>query len=178
MDRRVKTALAAAGLGLLVYLAAAKLAPTPRAPMREGAPAPALRLTDVAGQSATLAQYRGRVVLLDFWATWCESCEVEVPDLKRLHERYRAKGLEILGASVDVGGRRTLLPFIAQHSIPWRVLVADSEVTRAYRVTGLPAKFLIDPDGALARRYDGPVDPRVLETEIRRLLKLPSGGDT
>ncbi|MBI5202486.1 MAG: hypothetical protein HY925_12920, partial [Elusimicrobia bacterium] len=52
------------------------------------------------------------------------------------------------------------------------------EATRSYRVFGLPAKFLIDPDGTLARRYDGPVDPKVLETEIRRLLKLPPGGDT
>ncbi len=174
----MKTALAAAGLGLLVYTAAVRLSPGSRAPLKEGGPAPAIRLTDVAGQSATLSQYRGRVVLLDFWATWCESCEVEVPDLKRLHDKYRAKGLEILGASVDEGGRKTLLPFIAQHSIPWRGLVADSETTRTYRIFGLPAKFLIDPDGTVARRYDGPVDPKLLETEIRRLLKLPSGGDT
>lgn len=176
MKQRVAVALAAAGTGLLAYYAARQ--PSPPPVLREGEAAPALRLTDVAGQSATLAQYRGRVVLLDFWATWCESCEVELPELKRLHGKYRAKGLEILAASVDQGGRKALLPFIAQHSIPWRVLVADTQATRSYRVFGLPAKFVIDSEGVLARRYDGPVDPKLLETEIRRLLKLPSGGDT
>lgn len=175
--RGLNMGLAALAAGLLVYTMAGR-ARTPRPPVKEGAQAPALRLTDVAGQSATLAQYRGQVVLLDFWATWCDSCVLEVPDLRAIHSRYRSKGFEILAASVDVDGRKALLPFIAQHSIPWRVLVADSDTTRAYKVFGLPAKFLIDSEGLVSRRYDGPVDPRVLETDIRRLLRMPAKGDT
>lgn len=170
--------MAALAVGLLVYTTANRMRSASRPVVREGAAAPPIRLTDVAGQSHTLAQYRGSVVLLDFWATWCDTCVVELPDLRRLHDRYRSKGFEILAASVDVDGRKALLPFIAQHSIPWRVLLADGETTRAYRVFGLPAKFLIDAEGSVARRYDGPVDLSVLETDIRRLLRMPAGGDT
>lgn len=178
MSRRLVGGVAALGIGLLVYASATRWRPASRPPLAEGKAAPALRLTDVAGQSATLAQYRGRVVLLDFWATWCESCVVEMPELKELHRKYRAKGFEILGASVDADGRRALLPFIAQHSIPWRILVADAEASKDYRVFGLPAKFLIDQEGLLSRRYDGPVSPRTLEQDIRRLLRLSAEGDT
>lgn len=176
--KRLALGLAGAAVGLVVFATAQRFAKTKRPTVEEGAAAPEIRLTDVAGQSHTLARYRGHVVLLDFWATWCESCVLELPELRKLHERFRTQGFEILAASVDAGGRSALLPFIAQHSIPWRVLLADSETTRAYRVFGLPAKFLIDPDGLVARRYDGPIDPRVLETDIRRLLRAPSGGDT
>jgi len=176
--RAALTGVAAAALGLFAYSTAVRLVPSRRPQAREGSPAPRLELTDVSGQRATLAQYKGRVVLLDFWATWCDSCAAELPDLRRLHEKYRGDGFEILAASVDVGGRRKLLPYIAEHSIPWRVLLADADATSAYRVWGLPAKFLIDPEGLIARRYEGQVEPRVLEGEIRRLLKLPPQGDS
>ncbi|MBI4424461.1 MAG: TlpA family protein disulfide reductase [Elusimicrobia bacterium] len=170
-------AAAAAGVGLLVYTAVTQLSPAPPPRVEAGKPAPAIRLTDVAGQSASLAQYRGRVVLLDFWATWCQTCLVELDDLKVLHARYRPQGLEIVAASVDAEGRRVLVPFIAQHAIPWRVVMADPKATRTYAIFGLPAKFLIDRRGLVARRFDGPVDPDALEKEIRQLLEL-AGGDT
>ena len=179
MNRKTAAlALAAAALGLLAYSTAVRLAPARRPPPREGLPAPKLELTDVSGQRATLGQYRGRVVLLDFWATWCDTCTAELGDLRRLYEKHRAEGFEILGACVDAGSRSKVASYIAAHAIPWRVLLADSEATSAYRVWGLPVKFLIDPQGSIARRYEGPVKPEVLEAEVQRLLKLPSKGDS
>jgi peroxiredoxin len=176
--RTALTAVGAVALGLFAYSSVVHLTPSPRPQPREGSPAPRIELTDVSGQRAALAQYKGRVVLLDFWATWCDSCTAELPELRKLYDKYRPSGFEILAASVDADGRRKVVPYIAEHSIPWRVLLADADTTSAYRVWGLPAKFLIDPEGLIARRYEGPVDPRALESEVRRLLKMPSKGDS
>lgn len=154
--RAAYTAAALAGLALLAGLL---LAPGGKG-LAVGEPAPELRLTDLSGRPVALADYRGRVVLLDFWATWCLSCEREVPELKALHERFARRGLALLGASVDQGAPAAVARFAAEHELPYPVLFAQPEALRAYRVFGLPAKFLIDPEGAIAAKYppDTPID--------------------
>lgn len=138
---------------------------------REGSPAPALELADLDGQPAALTHYLGRVVLLDFWATWCEQCQEELPELKRIHGAYRGRGFELLAASVDAEGRKALVPFAGKNRVPWRILVADAASVRAYGILGLPTKFLIDRDGIIARKYAGPVEPAELERVIRTLIE-------
>lgn len=167
--RRIVYVTALVVMGALIY----RLARTPPRPggPREGSAAPRLRLVDLSGQTATLEQYRGRVVLLDFWATWCDACNEELPSLKTLYADFHGRGLEFLAVSVDEAGRKALLPFVAQNAIPWRVLLADSDVVESYRVFGLPTKFLIDPQGIVARKYVGSVDPKMLEQDIRELLR-------
>lgn len=167
--RRLAAWSAAAAAGLAVAWWALRGAQAPEGPV-EGAAAPELRLADLSGQAASLSQYRGKVVLVDFWATWCEACREELPDLKRLHGNLHPKGFELLGASLDEDGRKALLPFVAENSIPWRVLLGDENAVRAYNVYGLPAKFLIDRDGIVARKYVGWVEPAELERDIEALL--------
>lgn len=157
-----------AGLGLLAWLALR--GPAPSGP-REGSPAPPLELVDLGGQSASLEQYRGRVVLLDFWASWCGGCIEELPRLKSLHAAYHPLGLELLAPSLDEGGRADIAAFAREQGIPWRVFTMEPERARAYGVLGLPTKYLIGRDGIVARKYVGVPDPQELERDLRSLLE-------
>ena len=138
----------------------------------EGLPAPDIRLTDITGQTAALTHYKGKVVLLDFWASWCDSCREELPMLKRIQSRYHPEGLEILAASVDEEGPRAVIPFAAQNKLPWRVLLADNDSAKAYGVSGLPTKYIIDRRGVVFRKYPGLVDEPTLEQDITEALRL------
>lgn len=155
------------GFGGYLYF---KSAPAP-ARAAEGRPAPDLKLSDLSGRQASIEEYRGKIVLVDFWATWCEACKEEMPDLKRLYQKLRPQGVEFLAPSMDEDGKKALLPFVAQFEVPWRVLLANDEAARAYGVFGLPTKFLIDPSGVIVRRYVGPVEVSELERDVLSLLK-------
>lgn len=136
-----------------------------------GRPAPALRLPDTAGSSVSLQNLKGKVVLVNFWATWCESCLDEMRLLETLYRKHRKSGFSILAPSVDEGGRTAVLPFIAQVNPSFPILLADSKTARAYQVKGLPAGWLVDARGTVARRYQGPVDAKTLENDILSELK-------
>ena len=155
----------------LVFLAVA-LRPRPEAPERASlaGPAPDFRLAELGGRVVSLSEYRGRVVLLNFWATWCESCTEEMPLLETLHRRYRERGLAVLAPSIDAAGRRAVLPFVARHSPTFPVLLSDLRTAQAYEVIGLPTAYLIDARGRVARKYVGPLDPLALENDILREL--------
>lgn len=133
-------------------------------------PAPPTEFTDISGQTASLQQYRGKVVLLDFWATWCAACIDELPDLKKLHAALRGEDFELLAASLDEAGPAAVRPFATRNAIPWRIAFADEASIQDFQVFGLPTKFLIDRKGNIARKYIGGVDPRSLEQDIRKLL--------
>lgn len=169
-----KTYLSAAAAGVFAVGLILTVARRPAQQLREGSPAPVLALVDVSGQEAALTQYRGKVVLVDFWATWCTTCIHELPDLKRLYQTYRPQGFEILAPSMDAEGRKVLLPFIAEHGIPWRVLIGDLESSQTFDVYGLPTKVLIDPSGKVVRKYSGAIDPSRLEKDIQSLLPQKS----
>jgi len=124
-----------------------------KAALREGAAAPPFVATMLDGQKADLAAWRGRWVLLDFWATWCGPCRAELPNLKSL--RAAQPGLVILGVSND-REEATLKAFVASEKIDWPQVLADSPaLMRLYRVDSLPRSFLISPEGKIALR-----DPR------------------
>lgn len=140
-----------------------------------GSPAPEFRLADLSGRTVTLAEYRGKVVLLDFWATWCASCEVELPDLKALHQRFPARDFALLAASVDEAGPEVVARYASQKAVPFRILFADQDAAGAYRIFGLPTKFLIDRDGVLVRRYLDGVPAADLAQDIQdQLDRRPS----
>lgn len=166
MKQHHLAAVAAIALVGLIILASRR----PIDQAREGQPAPTLRLVDVSGQEAALSQYLGKVVLIDFWATWCTTCIDELPDMKAIYTKYSPRGLVILAPSMDAEGRKVLLPFIAEHKIPWRVLIGDQHSSKTFDVYGLPTKYLIDRNGVVARKYSGPVDPGALEKDIQSLL--------
>ena len=115
-----------------------------------------LRFEDaVTGAAVDLAELRGKVVVLDFWATWCVPCVAALPDLVELYERYHADGLEIVGVSLDLpeetdGGLTKLLEFVAERKIPWpQYYVGDSGFADGWGVTSIPQLFVIDPQGKL-----------------------------
>ena len=166
---RLRLAAAAAGMLALAWVLRPEARPRPA--LHLGDPAPALELEDAAGQPAALTHYGGKVVLIDFWATWCDTCEAELPELKRLHSLYRGRGFEILAPSVDAEGLGAVVPYAGRHGIPWRILLADAASADRFGVRGLPTKVLVDRDGRVAAKYAGPAEPAGLEREIVRLLE-------
>jgi peroxiredoxin len=132
--------------------------------------APDLVLQDIAGKTVSLASYRGKPVLINFWATWCDTCRVEMPDLQSLHQRLDGKGPVILGVSMDEN-LSAVPPFVKEHKITFPILYSDRKASAAYAVRGLPAAYLIDPEGRIARRWIGAVDARAVENDILALLK-------
>lgn len=134
-------------------------------------PAPAFQLSDLAGRVVSLSDYKGQVVFLNFWATWCDSCREELPGVNALYSRYRKQGFVVLAPSIDAEGRRAVLPFVARSGLDFPVLLSDSKTVRAYEVFGLPTGYLIDAQGRLARKYIGAVDAKDLENDILKQLE-------
>ncbi|MBI4635878.1 MAG: TlpA family protein disulfide reductase [Candidatus Rokubacteria bacterium] len=119
---------------------------------KEGQRGPAFRLKTLEGRTATLEDYRGRLVVLNFWATWCQPCTIEMPTLEALWREYRERGLVVLGVSVDRGAPRSLIePYVRNLRLTFPILL-DPEVKTAgaWRVGGIPATFLVRPGGEVA----------------------------
>lgn len=126
-----------------------------------GAPTPEYRAVSLSGDSVSLAAQRGKVVLFNIWATWCHPCRDEIPELQALHDRYQARGLELVGVSVDAEGsdeaiRAFMKDFRMTYPV-WRD--PDERVSSQFLVIGVPATFLIDRDGVLRWRKTGPIQP-------------------
>ncbi|MBI5244226.1 MAG: TlpA family protein disulfide reductase [Elusimicrobia bacterium] len=153
------------------------LALTSRGPgLAVGSPAPDFVLPGTHGRSVSLGDYRGRVVLLDFWATWCDTCQVELPDLIALYRKQRRKPFEILAVSVDEAGIEDVAAFATAAGLPYPVLMADYPTAQSYNVSGIPLKLLIDQNGIIYKKYTGEADPAELEADIETLLKRSPGG--
>jgi peroxiredoxin len=124
-----------------------------------GSPAPAYGARTLAGDSVSLAGLRGRVVLLNFWATWCAPCRHETPFLQALYQEHRLGGLEIVGVSMDTGDARgQVADFVREYGVTYPILL-DPQMRGMdlYRVLGLPATFLVDREGVLRWMRIGPV---------------------
>lgn len=138
--------------------------------------APAFSLRDAAGKSHRLADYKGRVVLLDFWATWCTGCKLEIPWFVEFDKRHQREGLSAIGIAVDEEGWKTVKPYLADHPISYPILLGDFDVLE--KKFGLPASLpvtlLIDRQGRIAQTHPGVVDQGQFEANIRRLLAEPA----
>lgn len=132
--------------------------------------APELSLPDLGGRLVTLSESRGRVVLLNFWATWCDSCREEVPALAALNRRLAGKPFTLLSVSLDEDAAKAVPPFAQKHGVNYPVLAADGKTLGRWGVRGLPATFLIGPDGAVVKRWLGPIDASAVENDILALL--------
>lgn len=134
------------------------------------APAPTVHLRDMDGRVLDLARLRGRVVLIDFWATWCGPCREEIPTLKKLQERYGPRGLSVLGLSLD-GEAAPVLAFRRQAGLNYPVALADLSTTARFGgVLGLPTLYLVDRAGVLRRRFQGLDTGPAVEAAVRRAL--------
>ncbi len=134
---------------------------------------PPLSLKDSAGRVHTLADYRGQVVLVNFWATWCDPCREEMPSMQRLKERLAGRPFTILAVNYGEGGEK-LGAFLAAMSVDFRALLDPGQQTaRAWRVRVLPTSFLVDPDGRVRYGVIGEIDWASPESEriVQSLLR-------
>jgi cytochrome c biogenesis protein CcmG/thiol:disulfide interchange protein DsbE len=131
--------------------------------------APDFTLQDAGGVSLKLSDYKGKVVLLDFWATWCHGCKTEIPWYIDFQTKYKNRGLQVLGVSMD-DNWTPVRPFLAEHNVNYPVAVGDDEVAKLYKVQILPVTLLIDKKGRIADSHVGVVDRAAFEKEIQALL--------
>jgi cytochrome c biogenesis protein CcmG/thiol:disulfide interchange protein DsbE len=130
-----------------------------------------LNLKDISGQRVRLRDYRGKVVVLNFWATWCGPCKVEMPWFMQFEKQYRDQGFSVLGVSMDDDGWKSVRPYITAQKINYRVVVGDEPLTKLYGgVEALPTTFLIDREGRIAYTHTGLVGKDDYEKEIVELL--------
>jgi thiol-disulfide isomerase/thioredoxin len=158
-----------AGSAFTPQLPAASTSPTARTL------APALALKDARGATLKLADYKGRVVLLDFWATWCTGCKLEIPWFMEFEKKYRNKGFSAIGVSVDEDGWHTVKAYLAAHPISYPVVLGDMDILEKQLglPPSLPVTLLIDRNGRIAATHAGVVDREKFEADIARLLHEP-----
>ncbi len=137
-------------------------------------PAPDFTLNDAAGKPVKLSDLRGKLVLLNFWATWCGGCKVEIPWFMEFQQTYRDRGLEVLGVSFDEDGWKAVKPYIEQKKVNYRMMIGNESLAALYGgVEALPVTFLIDKTGRIAATHTGLIDKGEYKTEIEALLKGP-----
>lgn len=140
-------------------------------PAQERKAAPVFILKDSTGKTAKLKGYQGKILLLDFWATWCHGCKLEIPWFSEFQSKFGEKNFRVVGVSMDEGGWNVLKPFLAATPIPYRMLLGDDATSGRYAIETLPDTFLIDRRGRLAASYRGwLVDRSNVEENIRSLL--------
>jgi peroxiredoxin len=158
-------AAAALALGCATLSDAATVPPTP---------APPWKLMDVDGNPVTLAQFKGKVVILDFWATWCPPCRTEIPGYMALLKKYAADGLVVVGVSVDTDGVGPVKKFIKEIGINYIVVMADDNIQEAYGpLQGFLTTFVIDRDGKIRVKKLGREKPSVFEADVQAVLQAP-----
>ncbi|OLB06530.1 MAG: hypothetical protein AUH06_07630 [Gemmatimonadetes bacterium 13_2_20CM_69_27] len=139
-----------------------------------GSRAPAFRAVNLrSGRPSSLADYRGRVVLLNVWATWCPPCRVEMPSLERLHGKLAGPDFAVVAVSIDDGDASTVMAFVGELGLGFDVLQdKGGRIQQIYQTTGVPESFVIDRDGVIIKKvigaaeWDGPVN----ELLIRKLI--------
>jgi len=128
--------------------------------------APDFTLTDLEGQKVTMSDYEGKIIILDFWATWCGPCKMEIPSFIKLQEDYK-DDVVVLGVSLDQGGPRTVVPFAREMKINYPVVFGDGQVVQDYGgIRSIPTTFVIDRDFSIQRKYVGYTDHSVFEKDI------------
>lgn len=121
--------------------------------------APNFTLRDLSGHSYRLSDFRGKIVFLNLWATWCPPCRMEIPSMERLHQRMEGRDFVMLAVSEDEGGRATVAPFVKKMGITFPVLLdQEGVVPPRYGVTGFPETFIIDREGRVIQHTIGPED--------------------
>ncbi len=139
-------------------------------PEAQRKPAPDFTLISANGHPLTLSAYKGKVVLLDFWATWCGGCKLELPWYIEFDTRYRSRGLAVVGISMDEGGMAVVKPFLTQKHIRYPVVIGSEGLGKQYNLTLMPMTLLLDRKGRIAVSHSGVVNRTDFEAHIRELL--------
>jgi peroxiredoxin len=178
---RLFTAFAAAVLASCLFQGCSYAPTTVKAasvkPASERREAPDFALKDADGKTVHLSEYRGKVVLLDFWATWCDPCRLEIPWFIDLQRKNKDRGFDVLGVSMDDDGWEVVKPFMKSVGMNYRVVIGNDETTQMYGgVDSLPSTFLIDRQGKIAAIHIGLASRKVFEDGVEELLHAPAGG--
>jgi cytochrome c biogenesis protein CcmG/thiol:disulfide interchange protein DsbE len=143
-------------------------------PLAERQPAPPFELKDATGAVATLEDYKGKILLLNFWATWCAPCKAEIPWFQEFESKFSARGFHVLGVSLDEEGWEVVKPYIEERKITYRMVIGNEQVSTLYGgIDSLPTTFLIDRDGKIAAIHTGLVNKATYQKEIEQLLEAP-----
>ncbi|MCF7740682.1 MAG: TlpA family protein disulfide reductase [Candidatus Marinimicrobia bacterium] len=126
-----------------------------------GSEAPEFELETLSGEKVTLDQFEGKVVLLNFWATWCPPCKKEIPDLDKMHSEHKSRGLEVVGITLNSGTPEKIQQFVNNNDMNYHVLTGEQKYTmnlaKKYdNITGIPTSFVIDRDGVVRHKWVGP----------------------
>jgi peroxiredoxin len=144
-------------------------------PDKERKIAPDFSLKDSDGKMVHLSDYKGKVVLLDFWATWCGPCKIEIPWLKEFQRKFRDKGFEVIGVSMDEEGWQVVKPFVTELAINYRIVIGDDSTAQLYGgVDALPTAFVIDREGKIAAVHVGLTSKGEIEHGIEQVLDAAS----
>jgi thiol-disulfide isomerase/thioredoxin len=139
--------------------------------LRRGAPS--FSRTDVNGARVSLASHHGKVVLLNFWATWCAPCRIEIPVFVEWQKKYGPQGFAVLGVSID-DDQAPVRALARELRVTYPIMMGDARLAEEYGgVLGVPVTFLIDRQGIIRARIDGESDLHTMETQIRLLLEAP-----
>jgi peroxiredoxin len=160
---------------LLLALTGCSHSPQPEKQASKGQakrkPAPDFILRDVDGKTVRLSDYRGKVVLLNFWATWCGPCKVEIPWFMEFEPRYKDRGFAVLGVAMDDEGWAVVKPYLQENRVNYRVVVGNDEVSAKYGgIDSLPTTMIIDRQGNIVSTHIGLVSKGDYEDDIARAL--------
>ncbi|MBA7465960.1 Thiol-disulfide oxidoreductase ResA [subsurface metagenome] len=140
---------------------------------KEWGDAPDFTLPDLEGNSLTLSDFKGRVIILNFWATWCPPCRKEIPDFVELYEKYKDEGLLIIGVNLDRGDSRTVKQFSKNYKINYPIVLGNVNVTQDYGgIRGIPTTFVIDRKGNIKKKYVGYRPKATFEGVVKILLEI------
>ncbi len=133
--------------------------------------APNFSLTTADNNVIEMNKLAGKVVVVNFWATWCRPCIMEMPGFSEVYEKYRSSGLEIIGVSLDHGGWSRVKPFLARNQIPYPIVIGDDNLYFAYGgESAIPTTVFVDKKGNITERHIGAMTKEQFESKVRKLL--------
>lgn len=173
MTKKISLTAVAAGLAMAGLLfACARTEPSAtKETSSASAPSPSWKLNDVEGHPVTSEQFRGKVVILDFWATWCPPCRQEIPGFVALQKQYGDRGLVVIGVSLDQKGPPVVKDFMEQFGMNYPVVMGDQAMVDAFGgIEGIPTTFIINRQGHIMAKHVGYADQQTFEAAIKPLL--------